>query len=139
MTLPRAQEPGSLHEAVSEAFTAAGRKIVAAALGVASGTLSRYEDPGENGLRIPAQLVDQFCRMFHGAPAATIARHFAAAAGGVLAPATTAPRSPAEACSAIAAGAKMLTSQPFAAIDPTGLDGAALTSAKRAQLPERAA
>jgi hypothetical protein len=139
MTLPHPQDPNSLREAVFEDFTAAGRKSVAAALGVASGTLSRYEDLGENGLRIPAQLVDQFCRMFHGAPAAIIARHFAAVAGGVFAPATTAPRSPTEACSAIAAGAAMLTGQPLAAIDPTGLGGAALTSAERAQLPKRAA
>jgi hypothetical protein len=136
MTLPRPQEPGSLHESVSEAFTAAGRKRVAAALGVASGTLSRYEDPGENGLRVPAQLVDQFCRMFSGEPAEIIARHFAAVAGGVFTHTHLQPGSPAAACAAIASGAAALTGQLFSAIDPAGPGGAALTAAERAHMSD---
>jgi hypothetical protein len=136
MTLPRPQEPGSLHEAISDAFTAAGRKRVAAALGVASGTLSRYEDPGENGLRIPAQTLDQFTRMFPGAPAQIIARHFAAIAGGTFCPAQAAPLSPAQACAAVTSGTASLTVQMFAALDPAGPGGADLTPAERAHMSD---
>jgi hypothetical protein len=134
MTMPRVQEPGSLHEAIAAAVTAAGRKPVAAALGVAGGTLSRYEDAGDNGLPISAQRLEQMCRMFPGEPAAVIARHFAAVAGGTFVSAHAPAISPSEACGTIATGAARLTAELFAALDPRGPGGVEITTCERARI-----
>ena len=136
--MTRPHRPGSILDALSGALDAAGRKAVAADLGISISALSRHCDADEdNGRPMHIGRLDLLCRM--SAPAAAVmARHFAALAGGAYVPPGGATASLHAAVAGASAAAGGLSVAMIEAADPSGPGGADLTADELRDLADRA-
>lgn len=131
MTLPRPQRPGSIFDALSHAFDAAGRANIRADLGVSKGLISAWADEDEiNGRRMAVADLDRLARVSPGA-AEVIARHFAALAGGSYVPQDGLAPSIATATADLALRAAAAVATITRARDPEGPGGSEITARER--------